>query len=185
MRRSLSLLVLAPLWLAPAAGCAGDSPRWAVQHGTVDIGTDGIVGYQVWEMFSKRWGKKRSERQHICAQVQEMVGEAGASLPGCVGCAASYTIQTDLLEHDCAAPAAGLDGVTHFAFGPVPSELQGDEPHPGDTFGWYASFDGAALEPMGFAWNAALDEGDPPDDTGLIAGERFVFWPGWAWDLGE
>ncbi len=180
-----------PAWgpllaLVLGVGCKGDAPAWLMQHGTVDLSADGIAGYQVWEVFSKPWARKRSAKQHICAHVQTLQGAEDGDLDGCSGCTVTYAIRTEALESDCAGAAAelaGIDAVTHFAFGPVADELKGQEPYPGDSLGWYASFDGRTLEPMGFAWNAALDDGDPPLRAGLVEGERFVFWPAFAWDV--
>lgn len=178
---------MTPRLLLPLAlsACADQTPAWALQHGTLDTLDGAIDGYQVWEVYRDKWTRKRGERHHLCAVVQTLEGEEVTTLPGCVGCARSFAVRTELLETDCAAAPGGLDGVTHFSFGPVPNELQADEPHPGATLGWYVSFDGEAVEPMGFAWNAALDEGEQPEQTGFVDGERFVFWPAWAWDLGQ
>lgn len=171
-----------------SAGCGGDAPAYVVQHAEVDVNVDGsLSGYQTWEFYAAGWKRKRSADDHICARVQALDGQVAANLAGCEGCVAAYALTFEEVDTDCDTSLAGqasYAAVTHFAIGDVPDEITGEDPYPGRSLGWYQSFDGATVEPMGFAWNDLLgggaEGGVPPGwstDTG------YVLWPAWAWEL--
>lgn len=179
----------APLGLLAAAlvGCGGGAePRWAVQHATVDVTASGLDGYQVWELFGRKWKKKQAEKHHLCGLVQQVQGSLGADFDGCPGCVASYALLVEELETDCdpAWVAGGtFDGVRGFAIGDVPGEHAGADPYPGQSLGWYLSWDGSSAEFMGFAWSEALEAGTGPVAPGWTPGERYVLEPAFAWEL--
>jgi len=168
-----------------AFGCARDEARWALQHATIDsaASAEAFSGYQVWELFSKRWRKKRKEKFHICARVQEIAGEATGELSGCDGCTETFELTVANLESDCDAEQASVSVPTHFGFGTVPEDLREDSPYPGQTLGWYVSFDGQSAEILGYAWNEGLDLGEVVDDPGWTGDQRYILWPAYAWEL--
>ena len=169
-------------------GCGGgDDAAWALQHGSVDAARDGISGYQVWEFYGRKWAKKRDEKHHLCARVQEISGTPEAlQLEGCDDCDLVFRMDLAELETDCGADlasAAGYGGLTHFAFGPLPGDLDGEDPHPGDSFAWYQSWDGETAQLLGWAYDERLDRGDDPAGEGWTVGGRYVLWPAYAWEL--
>ena len=180
------MLAIGILGLATMGCGKAKDPAWALQHGTLEVQADGAVGYQVWEFFSKRWRKKRDEKFHICSRVQDLTAPAADPIDGCDDCEVFYSVRAEELETDCdsdAATKAGFGAMTHMAFGPLPSEFDGDDPYPGSSLGWYQSWDGQTVELMGYAWNEVLDEGEDPAVEGWSEGERFVLWPAYAWEL--
>ena len=154
-----------------------------VQHGTLVIEAEGVTGYQIWELFGAGWSRQRSARHHRCAQVQRLSGVGVGDASACIDCSGVYALEETALESDCPKATRQLEGPSHLAVGPVPAALEGEEPFPGSTFGWYASWDGEAFEPMGFLFNEALETGRAPVDTGVGPGARVVFWPAWSWQL--
>lgn len=168
-------------------GCGGEAvPRWAVQHATVDVSTSGLQGYQVWELFGKKWKRKQAEKHHLCGLVQTVDGDLQGALDGCEGCEASYALRIEELESDCdPAWVSGdtYDGVRGYAFGDVPADQAGLDPYPGRSLGWYLSWDGETAEFMGFAWSEAIETGDGPPAQGWAPGERYVLEPAYAWEL--
>ena len=170
-----------------ATGCGGEAaPRWAVQHGTIDVGSDGIEGYQVWEFFGRKWKKKRDEKHHVCALVQTVDGALVTELDGCLGCVATYQVSVADLETDCAASVVGDDGfggVRYLAVGEVPADEASLDPFPGRSLGWYLSWDGEVAEYMGFAYHEDLDDQGAAPVSGWSPGERYVLEPAYAWEL--
>lgn len=177
--------------LVAATGCGGGAePRWAVQHGTVDVGAAGIEGYQVWEFFGRKWRKSQDDKHHICALVQELRGDLVSDLDGCLGCVATYELSVTDLETDCAPevqpwePGGQAYGDVRFmAVGEVPATEADADPYPGRSLGWYQSWDGESVEFMGFAWHESVDSLDDPQVSGWTPGERYVLDPVYAWEL--
>ncbi len=174
------------LWLL-AAGCGGDiEPAWALNYATVYVAEDGIEGTHVWEFFSQRWEKKQKEKFYSCAMVQEVVGEVSDSMEGCEGCLVVYTVSLDTEDGDCADDLAddpALSGIRSFGIGDVPEELAEYDPFPGESFGWYISFDGETALPHGFAFNEVLEQGGSPDFPGWAPEYYYTLWPAYAWAL--
>jgi hypothetical protein len=170
------------------AGCSRGDAAYVVQHAEVDVAADGsLSGYQVWEFYTRAWKRSRADDHHLCARVQALAGAVSADPAGCEGCVASYAVTTTEVESDCDTALAGqasYAAVNLLAIGEVPAEIEGEDPYPGRSLGWYQSFDGQSAEPMGFAWNNDLgtgaDGGVPP---GWNTGTRYVLWPAWAWEL--
>ena len=166
-----------------------DEPAWAFQHGSLVVSDSGeaIEGFQVWEMYAQRWRKKKKEKFHICARVQTVQGEQTSDLEGCAGCLATFVIETEELESDCGKGQGGAEdgftGMGHFAFGALPKELRDSAPYPGQTMAWYVSWDTRNAELLGYAWNERLDMGEMVSDAGWVAGESYVLWPAYAWEL--
>lgn len=163
-----------------------DEAAWALQHATLEVGAEGVTGYQVWEFYSRRWEKERDAKFHVCARVQAVSGPAVEPLAECADCETVFQVRAEEVETDCEgelATRAGFAAMTHFAFGPLPGDLDGDDPYPGWSNGWYQSWDGESLDLMGYAWNELLDLGEDPQVVGWVEGERFVLWPAQAWEL--
>ena len=169
-------------------GSTGGAPVWALQHGTLDVSLSGLSGVQVWEFYASGWERAHSERFHVCARVQSLTAsEVTDSLDGCLACEVVVDVTTVELETDCdgaVADAGTFGGVVNFAFGPVPDDVADIDPYPGDSLGWYASWDGESLEPIGFAWDQGLDTGEARATGGeWTTGTRYVLWPAYAWEL--
>ena len=184
MRRSLALLLS-----VPACGSPDQTPAWALQHATVDVSDDGssLDGYQIWEFYTAAWAKSQDGADHVCSRVQSLVGTSESHLPdGCPGCVASYAIALVELETDCDGDEGTADtyaGTTRYAIGAVANGLADDDPHPGTSQGWFGGWGGTSVEALGFAWNAALDQGESPTADGWVGGETYTLEPGFAWDL--
>lgn len=185
-RPSSRRAVLGGLLLA-ATGCGGEAaPRWAVQHGTLDVGADGVEGYQVWEFFARKWQSKHDEKHHICTLVQQVDGDLAGDLDGCLGCVASYTVTLTELESDCApevVSGGSYGDMRAMAFGQVADDIAADDPFPGRSLGWYVTWDGQQAQSMGFAWHEDTGERDDPQVVGWAPGERYVLEPAYAWEL--
>ena len=173
-----------------AGGCGGgDTPAWAVQHATVEVTNDGseIAGYQIWEFYNSKWERSRSQDDHLCARTQSLYGAAEAVLPeGCPGCLASYAVEVTEVQSDCAgveAGAASYAGVTRYAIGAVDQELVDEDPHPGDSEGWYVGWGEDDVMSLGYAWNDAIDQGQTPTVAGWVGGEGYTLSPAFVWDL--
>ena len=178
-------LPLASLLLGACAEKAGPS-SWAVHHAAAEATPGGLRGYQTWEFFTEDWSGDREADTHVCARVQALAGVEAAPLSGCTECDVTVAVRADEVSTDCEGEEgtkAGFGSMTHFAIGPLPEQLEGDAPYPGETLGWYLSWDGVIIEPYGFVWNEALDRGEPVLVTGWDEGARYVFWPAYAWDL--
>ncbi|MCB9777792.1 MAG: hypothetical protein H6742_04450 [Alphaproteobacteria bacterium] len=157
-----------------------------MQHGTVDVSAEGIEGYQVWELYEKRWQKSQDEKHHVCAVVQQVEGELVSDLDGCLACDAAYRITLTPLESDCDPAVAddpGLAGMTHYAFGEVDQDHAGSDPYPGRSVGWYVGWDGESAELMGFAFDEELEHVDGQPQSGWGPGARYVLDPAYAWEL--
>lgn len=178
---------LGSLLAAALVGCGGGaSPHWAVQHGSLDVTSEGIEGYQVWELYEKKWRKSQDEKHHVCAVVQQVQGSLVSDLDGCLGCQATYRVTVTPLESDCEPAVAddpGLAGMTHFAFGEIDQTHQSADPYPGRSVGWYVGWDGQSTELMGFAWDEELESVDGQPHSGWAAGVRYVLEPAYAWEL--
>lgn len=175
------------LTLLALTGCKGDdTPAWALNYATIYVAEDGIEGTHVWEFFSDRWERKQKEKFYSCAMVQGVVGDVAANLEGCEDCKAVYTISLNEEDGDCADDLAAdpaLSGIRAFGIGAVPADLADYDPYPGDSFGWYLSFDGETALPHGFAFNEVLDQGGTPDYPGWAPEFYYTLWPAYAWAL--
>lgn len=166
--------------------CASDEVVWAVNHASVVPTESGITGTQTWEFFTKKWGKNHSETAFICARAQELTGTLSTSTKGCEGCLAAYSLTIQEIESDCEADLAtdpAYATMLAFGVGDVPADYAEDDPHPGQSMGWYVSFDGSLLEPMGFVWDEAFDYAGEPGAPGWQNDQVYTFWPAAAWDL--
>ena len=170
-------------------GCGGDEAAWAMQHATVEVQGDALVGFQVWEFYARGWKRDQGEEDHICARVQELEGQLTSDLDGCQACSATYEITLTELETDCTGPEAtdaNYAAITHFAVGDVHAEIAIDDPYPGKSLGWYQTWDAEAVDAMGFAWDERLEDGAVdagPVSPGWNTDQRYVLWPAYAWEL--
>lgn len=176
--------------LLALSGCAtSDTPRWALQHASVTMAPDGasISGYQTWEFYREGWEEGRDQEDHLCARVQSIEGDAEPTLPsGCPGCIASFSLTLAELQTDCAGDEAddpSYAGVTLYAIGSVDNSVTELDPYPGDSMGWYVAWSTEDVDPIGFAYNDALDAGEEPEAAGLVAGLTYTLWPAFVWDL--
>jgi hypothetical protein len=191
LRRSVGscrLLSALTLTAALASGCSEklEPSSWSVQHASALVDADGMSGYQTWEFFNEDWGDDKAEDDHVCARVQAIVGVETHSLEGCVDCVATWSVRTEEVDTDCAGEEGtklGYASVATFAVGPLPDDLAADAPYGEDTLGWYLGWDGQSVDAFGYVWNERLDQGEPLLVSGLSPGERYVFWPAYAWDL--
>lgn len=159
---------------------------WAVHHATVDALAEGAHGYQVWEFYSSAWGDEKDADDHLCSRVQSVDGVAAAPVSGCTDCEVTFAVIVEDVQTDCEGEEGtgpGYGSMTHFAMGPLPEELAKDAPYGEDTYGWYMSWDGLTIEPYGYVWNERLDKDEPLLVRGWAPGERYVFWPAYAWEL--
>lgn len=172
------------------AACApADVPAWALQHASVTVSPDGatISGTQTWEFYSARWEEGRDQDDHICARAQTITGEALASLPdGCPGCIGAFSMMVEELDTDCTGEVAtdpSYAGTTLYAIGSVDRSVESLDPYPGDSMGWFVAWSTEDVEPLGFAYNDALDAGEEPEAPGWVVGLTYVLWPAFVWDL--
>jgi hypothetical protein len=171
-----------------AAGCASDSPAWAVQHASVIPAETGLGGTQTWEFFTAKWAKTGSADAYVCGRAQLVGGDVTASLPGCDGCTVAYSVDLEELESDCADPLDSDPAYLTpraFGIGDVPEVLADLDPYPGRSLGWFVSLDGVEMEPYGFAYDEALDWSGDLGAPGWITGQTYTLWPAYAWDLRE
>lgn len=169
------------------SGCGGEaSPYWAVQHGSIELSNDGFQGYQVWELFSRKWRKAGDEKFHLCAVVQGVEGSLASTMEGCEGCLGSYLVTVEPLETDCPAgliDSSSLAGPRTMAVGRVPADLAGQDPQPGRSMGWYMGWDQGPVEAMGFVVPEGAGSANDEGVQGWVPGERYALEPAYAWEL--
>ena len=170
--------------------CSGDpddgSPAWALNTATVTAAEDGLSGAHTWTFYSSSWESSQSDDDRVCEIVQELTGSVVAPMEGCQGCAATYAIDLVEVVSDCSdglSADPGLEALLGFAFGPVPSEVAEDDPHPDVSAGWYLTLDNEVMEGHGFAYPSALARDEEVSFSGWIAGETYILEPAYAWQL--
>jgi len=156
-----------------------------VQHATIQLTDRGFEGFMVWEVYSRRWKKKHDPETHLCARVQRIQGVESEAQRGCPSCETTWLVSTEELDSDCSEPALSSQdfvGPAHMALGEVDPELEGVNPYPQQSLGWYLGWDGESVEPMGFAWDEAITL--DPAEAATRGGDVWILWPGFAWRVG-
>jgi hypothetical protein len=178
----LALLAVAAL---PACKKTDGEVTWAVNYATVSPEGAGVTGVHVWEFFTEGWEKKRKEDYYSCAVVQSLTGTADAVPAGCEYCQNYYTLELVDQDGDCDASLSSdpaLTGLRGFGVGKVPSEFSDEDPYPGDSMGWFISFDGSTSSFHGFIFDEGLERGDA-GAVGWEEGATYTLWPAYAWAL--
>lgn len=160
-----------------------DTPTWAFDPIYVEPQGDDLYGFQTWEFFGKAWQKKQRKKHYLCSVVVELLGTA---MDPCDGCDLAWSIESALLETDCSPSLAENEAFTALqglALGDVDSEIEVDNPYPGDSLGGYVSYEEEAWEPHGWAYPTAYDYGEAP--TVEWDDEPFMFWPAFVWEVDQ
>lgn len=167
-------------------GCASQEPIWAVAQASVVPSQGGLEGTQAWTFFTKRWGKAKGDAAFVCARAQTFSGTVVANPEGCVGCLVAYELTYEELGGDCPDDLATDEAYQlplTMGIGDSPEAYADLDPHPGDSFGWYADLGGDAMEPYGFGWDDALDWGGDAGPPGWNFGQVYTLTSLVAWDL--
>jgi len=180
--------MLTLLMIAGLSGCKNtDGPTaWALNYATVTPNIQGgMEGVHVWEFFAEGWEKKREEEYYQCAVVQTLGGEPGVVPQGCTGCQFYYSIDLAPQDADCDVGLTNdpaISGVRGVGIGTVPADFKEDDPYPGQSMGWYISFDDNTALFHGYVYAEGLERGEP-SDAGWVNGQSYTFWPAYAWSL--
>lgn len=165
-----------------------DGPTaWALNYATVtpDTSTSAVDGVHVWEFFAEGWEKKQEPEYYQCAVVQSLSGESGVVPQDCTGCQYYYSISLEEQDSDCEVSLSSdpaLTGLRGFGVGQVPSEFSEDDPYPGQSLGWYLSFDDRSASFHGFVFAEGLERGEPTM-PGWTGDQIYTLWPAYAWSL--
>jgi len=176
---------LIPLFIF--VGCKKtDGPiAWALDYATVTPQSGELDGVHVWEFFSEGWEKKQDPEYFQCAVVQSVAGSGDSVPQGCERCTAYYSVALAEQSTDCDGSLTSdpaLIGLRGFGIGSVDGAFSGDDPYPGDSLGWFISFDGVSAEFHGFAFAEALERGEDVL-PGWIDGQVYTLWPAYTWSL--
>lgn len=166
--------------------CASDEISWALNSATLQPDSTGIVGTHVWSFFPERWERKQDEDQRQCFMVQDLTGDVIAELEGCRQCQAMYAVSLSPVESDCPDSITSnpsYTGLVAFGVGEIHPDIAHLDPFPGDSLGWYLSFDGEIAMAQGFVYPQALDQGEEPRVLGWSVDGLYTFSPAYAWDL--
>ncbi len=175
--------------LAGLTGCkdTGGPTAWALDYATVtpDASAEAIDGVHTWEFFAEGWEKKQAPEYYQCALVQSLEGALSEIPQDCTGCQYYYSITLLEQDSDCDAglitdPA--LAGLRGFGVGLVPEGFSEEDPYPGQSLGWYLSFDDRSASFQGFIFAEGLERGEPTS-PGWSGGETYTLWPAYAWSL--
>lgn len=170
------------LTLPLVVGCASDPgpAEWAVDPIWLDAtDTDGIEGVHTWELFGGRWDNGFKQRHYVCGVVVALSGTPVA----CDDCQA-WDIETAWIESDCddveRERYLSLRGLSlRRATGAEDAQA----PWPGQSV-WVEADYGQGLQPYGWGWPAALDQGRASTSDGTFDGsEPFQLRPTQLWDL--
>ena len=170
------------------SACGGKDVAFAVQQGYL---TGGVApeGYLVWTFFPDAWQRKLDPELLACARVQRFEGAAidPVRLSGCPDCTAAFEFSLVETEHDCRGDEGtrgDLAGPLLMAFGALKGDAKSSAPFPGQSLGWYVSWDAKAWEAAGSAFDESLMSGDPPEaQAEWVEGARYVLWPSDALQL--
>lgn len=168
-------------------GCAepeGD-PIWAMNWATITPAEDNTAsGVQIWQLYQEGWEKRYKEDYYVCSIAQELEAtKIDCPETGIPGCVAFYSLTLEIFESDCAEKYTidpGFNGPLKAGIGLLPDDLKKDAPYDQDVLGWFI-FDQEILE-HGYAYAEALDQGTQPP-PGWVPGERYIWWPAYAWKL--
>ncbi len=163
-------------------GCGGDEVGFAVQQGYLTAG-EAPEGYFVWTFFPDAWERRLDPELLACARVQRVVGAPidPQRIEGCPACEVAFELELVETEHDCRGKEGTRDdlgGPLLVAFGPLHPSVKATAPFPGQSLGWYVSWDAKAWVPAGSAFDEALLAGDPPEaEAAWVDGARYTLWP--------
>lgn len=168
--------------------CGSDAPVWAMNTVSAVPDANGVSGTQTWTFFTDRWGKAKEDDAFVCARAQTFTGvvTSAAQFEGCPTCLVAYDLVYEEMGSDCDDALATDPAYTvpeTFAIGDVAEDLAALDPQGGESLGWYAVYEGVALDAYGFAWDDALDWGGYPGPPGWNEGQAYTLWPAFAWDL--
>ncbi len=169
MRRALVLVVVS------AAACTADRPpEWAFDPIWLEPTSAGIHGFQSWALYDRRWARSLDEKHYRCGVLVELWG----SPVGCEDCDAAFTVQAELLEHDCELGWVQSPRFTALERVSIGGPVDGEVPHPGSTSASRVDY-GEGWEPHGFAYASSLDHGEsgPAAWDGAVP---FQLWPSGA-----
>ena len=190
MARSASSLLgklVVPVALVALVACADAPPAWATGSATATAEMSGLSGTHVWTFYDSGWDRRRSDRKRRCDLLQSLNGVIIGELEGCDRCLVMMEVQLRSIEDDCDGAYAddpSLEGIVAFGVGAPPADSAGLDPHPGQSLGWYVSYDGETAMPQGLVYPEALDLGETRDGTpSWTPGETYRFVSTWAWSL--
>lgn len=165
------------------AGCsAGTTPYWAMDPITLYPQRGGLHGIESWELFSEGWGRHFNQRFYVCGIVVEL---NGTETTPCDRCTQAWSVQTSLVETDCADGVAddahylALDAI---GIGDSLPDVTGKVPYEGQSSGAWASY-GDGWEAYGWAYPKALDDGDSVQDAAWDGTKPFALLPAYAWQI--
>ena len=107
------------------------------------------------------------------------------TLADCADCRVAYAIEVAELGTDCEGAEAESEaylGPDVYAIADVPEALETQDPHPGDSFGWFVAWSGDELSSLGWAYPEALDQGEEALG-GFAVDQVYTLWPAVAWSL--
>jgi hypothetical protein len=167
--------VLSFFVLAALSACAEGPPAWVTGAATATAEASGLSGTHVWTFYDDGWQRRMSEQKRRCDLLQSLDGVMIGALEGCDRCLVMMAVQLD-------DPA--LEGVVAFGVGAPPDDAGELDPHPGQSLGWYVSYDGETAVPQGLVYPEALDLGEAPEGVpSWTPGETYRFISTWAWSL--
>lgn len=168
------------------SACARDGVSWALNDATLQPSSTGVVGTHVWTFFPSRWERRQKEDLRSCSMVQDLSGEVIAPVDGCLLCTAMYGLTLSPVDSDCpeellANPS--YTGIAAFGVGEVHPDIAHLDPFPGESMGWYLSYDGEHALAHGFVYPEALGRGQPAQVVGWSPEGLYTFEPAYAWEL--
>lgn len=166
--------------------CADGTVTWAVNHASITPTGTGFTGTQTWEFFDATWEPAAGDQGYVCSRAQLLEGTV-ASGPECADCDHLFRVSVEEFQGDCDGAESTSESFSTpraVGLGGVGSAYEADDPHPGQSMGWYASWDGQAMSAWGWAYDEALDAEAPGAiPPGWVEGRNYTLWPGNAWDL--
>lgn len=165
-------------------GCAAGEVSWAVQYASILPTTTGFTGTQTWAFFDDRWSPDDGEGGYVCSRAQTATGTV-TTLADCADCRVAYAVAVEELGTDCEGDEADSEayaGPDVYAIAGVPGDLEAQDPHPGDSFGWFVAWGDDELSALGWAYPEAVDHGEAAA-SGFAVDQVYTLWPAVAWSL--
>ena len=148
----------------------------------------GVYGFQTWELFSSKWGKKYDDKHYLCSIVVEFEGVPDTSGETCRDCDLAWQVTPAQLETDCPDGAdddPGFLSLSRIGLGLRPSDLADDDPWPGQSVGAFADYGSGDWVPYGWGYPEALDNRGSVDSTEWDGEQAFQLWPAYLWNLAD